>query len=181
MELLPNELIEQIYTNLDMNDSVNLSLTSKAINECRPSYLIKHRSKFIKVIDEINKIKYEVIYNHKGNRIDEFKIKGCFGNPNIIRCVNKIRDESVREINGRVVIIAVVSDTLKSNPHGNCLKFEFNHIIEICSTSRSSGKTSSRLFYAPKHIQGAMSKYFSCNDRVYVYSYKKTQELLING
>lgn len=68
---LPNEIICDIYQYLNPNDQLRFAKVSKIFRECLPDWKRDHQKSFIKCINQINEIKYNIINwgmcHHKAN------------------------------------------------------------------------------------------------------------------
>lgn len=179
MDTIPNEIIEQIYYNLDMKDSAMLSLASRTINECRPDFsLIKHKTLFAHVIVDINKIKYIICGRRRRSDRREYTIDGYYDNPKCIKCVDEPQEYSIREINGRMVAAATFADTFKSKTEYES-EYSFRYTVEIYSNIESTGMQIYEYRRRTWKLQNKISKFFDADASVYVYSYSNTQKLLI--
>lgn len=93
MESLPAEIIYNICSYMSAPAIINLSMICKQIYYNMPSFMQLHRGKFINIINEINKIKYE---------IQEYDTpKYILGDP-----INAV---SLREINGKKYRLSIAN------------------------------------------------------------------------
>ena len=180
MDSFPNEIIEQIYCNLDTKSCAELSMTSKMINECRPDYsLDKHKVIFSKVLNEIKSIKYFI----KGKRraFDNREYRCSFvGDLNMIKYVDEPQVYSIRTLNGRTTATAVFADTLKAK-YPFVSEFKFRYTLEIYSDDKSKGTHQFSRQQATWKLQNGLSIFFREFNSVYVYSYSNTQRVIIEN
>lgn len=114
MDNIPNEIVYNIYTFLDMPSASNFAKTSIRIYQCIPNYMYVHRHKLYKCNEIINNINYEV-----GKKKFHFRGHEMIGTcmvSHFDRSIGKgMADYSLREFNGIKLIYLYSSKLMIHN------------------------------------------------------------------